>query len=557
MKILKTYEKFIRKENLNDIYDKYYSAIPFDIFEKIVKSDPTSLIDGQLYLGKYCKWLLKLYTTKVLKIEDLYKVTEYLQLFDKQAVRNKLPLEKRNINNFKNLGELAEVISKFKPDDLMSKKEIKEDNLVEEFENYKLYIPKDFKDSCILGKGTEWCTATEKTDKWFKIYHKPGRELLIFISKDDPKEKYQFHFRTKQFMNKFDTEIDIKDFLKNNPDIDSWLKLNVKDYKKIHIVDIFWKQSNFNGCPEVIGGNFDCSRNNLTSLKGCAKIVEGDLYYYDNKLTSLEGCPEIVEGDFNCSYNYLKDLKYCFEKSNGSFICRDNNLTSLDGCPKVIDGSFSCTENKLKNLKGCPEIIEGDFYCYNNRLTSFEGCPKILEGALSCSMNELKNLKGCPEVIDGYFSCVNNKLTSLQGCAKKIGLSFNCSNNQLTSLQGCAKKIGLSFNCSNNQLTSLEGCPEIIESDFYCYNNNLTSLIGCPKIVEGVFNCSNNQLTSLEGSPEKIEGDFNCSYNNLTSLEGCPKIIGGDFICHDNIELTDNDFEWLKKNCKIGERLRY
>jgi len=42
MKILKTYEKFIRKENLNDIYDKYYSAIPFDVFQKIVKSDPTS-----------------------------------------------------------------------------------------------------------------------------------------------------------------------------------------------------------------------------------------------------------------------------------------------------------------------------------------------------------------------------------------------------------------------------------------------------------------------------------------------------------------------------------
>jgi hypothetical protein len=48
MKILKTYEKFIRKESLTDIYDKYYKDIAFDIFQKIVKSDPTSLIDCKI-----------------------------------------------------------------------------------------------------------------------------------------------------------------------------------------------------------------------------------------------------------------------------------------------------------------------------------------------------------------------------------------------------------------------------------------------------------------------------------------------------------------------------
>jgi hypothetical protein len=437
MKILKTYEKFIRKENLNDIYDKYYKDIPFETFKQIVKSDPTSLIDGQLYLGKYCKWLLNLYSSNNLKLEDLYKVPDYLQLFDKQSVRNKLPLEKRNINNFKSLGELAEVISEFKPEDIMSKKEIKEDNLVKEFKNYKLYIPKDFKDSCILGKGTEWCTATEKTDKWFKIYHRPGRELLIFISKKNPKIKYQFHFRTQQFMDKYDNEINIHNFLKNNPDIDSWLKLNVKDYKRINndSDSIRWKQSNFEGCPEIIEGDFSCSRNDLTSLEGCPKKIEGDFICSYNELTSLEGCPKTIEGKFNCV---------------------GNRLTSLEGCPKIIEGNFYCSINELKSLKDGPEIVEGSFICYRNYLKTLEDCPKIIESGIIIR------------------------------------------DNHLTSLIGCPKTIGGNFDCSYNRLTSLEGCPEIIKGHFYCNANRLTNLKGCPKIVEGDFCCYKNPLLTEE-----------------------------------------------------------
>jgi hypothetical protein len=459
MKILKTYEKFIRKETLTDIYDKYYSKIPFETFKQIVKSDPTSMIDGNLYLGKYCKWLLKLYIDKNLKLEDLYKATEYLQLFDKQSVRNKLPLEKRNINNFKSLGELSEVISDFKPEDIMSKKEIKEDNLVEEFENYKLYIPKDYKDSCILGKGTEWCTATEKTDKWFKKYHKPGRELLIFISKKNPKIKYQFHFRTQQFMDKYDNGINIKDFLKNNPDIDSWLKLNIKDYKKINNVeDIRWTKPNFDGCPEIINGDFDCSH---------------------NLLTSLEGCPKDVQGYFRCSYNNLTSLKGCTEKIEGDFNCYHNLLTSLEGCPKTIEGDFYCGDNDLKSLEGCTKTIEGGFYCNANNLTSLEGCPKIIEGDFYCYQNYLTSLIGCPEKIEGDFSCYGNKLTSLEGCAERIFGDFNCYNNKLTTLEGCPEIVKGDFNCNNNQLTSLKGCPKIINGCFSCYGN--------PKLTEKDF----------------------------------------------------------------------
>ena len=38
-------------------------------------------------------------------------------------------------------------------------------------------------------------------------------------------------------------------------------------------------------------------------------MINGSFYCYDNKLTSLEGSPEIVKGNFTCSRNKKKFTK--------------------------------------------------------------------------------------------------------------------------------------------------------------------------------------------------------------------------------------------------------
>lgn len=289
MKNYKNYiiEKKINKIDLDNIYNKYYQDVERKIFNQIVSADPTSTIDGNLYMGKYSKWLVDLYRNNKLKLEDLYKATEYLEIFDKQSVRNKI--SRKNINDYKDLPDLAKTIIKFKDvDEIKSKKELKEETLVKEFENYYLHIPRNHKESCILGKGTEWCTATEKTDEYFKEYHKPGRELLIFINKKNPKEKFQFHFRSREFMDIFDEDINIHAFLENYPDIDDWLKDNVKDYNRIHGKDIIWQRSSLEGSPRIINGDF--------------------LVVSHQRVTTLKGGPEVIKGNFVCSYNNLMIL---------------------------------------------------------------------------------------------------------------------------------------------------------------------------------------------------------------------------------------------------------
>jgi hypothetical protein len=57
---------------------------------------------------------------------------------------------------------------------------------------------------------------------------------------------------------------------------------------------------------KYISRYFDCSHNQLTSLKGCPAYVGGGFYCYFNKLTSLDGCPIYVGGSFYCCYNKVK-----------------------------------------------------------------------------------------------------------------------------------------------------------------------------------------------------------------------------------------------------------
>ena len=64
----------------------------------------------------------------------------------------------------------------------------------------------------------------------------------------------------------------------------------------------------------------------------------------------------------------VKFLDYInFNKVYGYFDCSGNQLTSLKGCPNYINGSFFCNNNQLTNLKGCPTYVGGTFWCFGNK----------------------------------------------------------------------------------------------------------------------------------------------------------------------------------------------
>jgi hypothetical protein len=226
----------------------------------------------------------------------------------------------------------------------------------------------------------------------FKKYTKKQTEditpyNLYILYTDNLKDRLQFHFKEKQFMDIKDKGINQESFFEKHKDIYNFFNKYLKVDRYIKDLSIKWSSNTLEGAPQIVEGGFDCSNNQLTSLEGAPEVVDGCFYCYINQLTSLEGAPEVVDGDFDCSHN---------------------QLTSLEGAPKTVEGYFNCSYNQLTSLEGAPETVGGGFECSDNQITSLEGAPKTVEGHFNCSNNQLTSLEGAPEVVGGYFDCTKN-----------------------------------------------------------------------------------------------------------------------------------------------------
>ena len=215
-------EELLNELSGAEIYQKYYNKIPYDIFLNIVKSDPKSVIDEQgnpTTLGKYVKLLISLYQKGGLQIEDLDKASEYLGY----VYQHRIAID---LGKIKELGDLYNLVKDYIAKDsqslddvlkVLSKDEYK---VLHNGEEWYIFQPLTEKASCYLGVNTEWCTTwgpytlnkkhKDRTNM-YQQYSKNG-PLYIMIRKNNPSEKYQFHFESKQFMDKDDHRINIKEF---------------------------------------------------------------------------------------------------------------------------------------------------------------------------------------------------------------------------------------------------------------------------------------------------------------------------------------------------------
>lgn len=239
-------KKFIKKimeENMNIIneisseeaYNKFYKNLfnkddeksDKEKFNKIIDLDPTYNKDKNK-LGEYTRWLFRkdnLELLKKAKDEDLYKIKNDLDFFNTSKIKNLLPTDKKDINKF-NIKTLLDFIfdleSKSDISNLKSKtdteKEIKEDVDKYNLTNWTIIVPKTEEASCYYGKGTKWCTAATGYNNMFDSYNSRG-SLYILINKQDPSEKYQFHFEDAQFMDAKDNPIFLGEFMSENDDV--------------------------------------------------------------------------------------------------------------------------------------------------------------------------------------------------------------------------------------------------------------------------------------------------------------------------------------------------
>ena len=89
-----------------------------------------------------------------------------------------------------------------------------------------------------------------------------------------------------------------------------------------------------------------------------------------------DGTIDVVGNVYLPSAN-LKEIPFQFGEVTGEFSCSMNRLTSLKGSPRKVGGSFYCTRNDITSLEGGPEWVDESYFCdANEDLYSLKGAPK-------------------------------------------------------------------------------------------------------------------------------------------------------------------------------------
>lgn len=221
-------EELLTELSADEIYQKYYNKIPYDVFFDIVSADPQTQSEGARItrMGKYAKLLISLYQKGGMRIEDTDKAREYLE----HVYEHKVALD---VNKIKELGDLYNIIKGYIAQDAKTFQEVINVLSKDEYQvlyngkEWDIYKPLTEKAACYLGVNTEWCTTWgpyslnkryRDRGNHFEYHHKKG-PLFILIKKNDPEYKFQFHFETKQFMDIKDRKINVQEFLENNREI--------------------------------------------------------------------------------------------------------------------------------------------------------------------------------------------------------------------------------------------------------------------------------------------------------------------------------------------------
>ena len=229
----------------------------------LVMADPTTRLNDvdlenmssddfkKIKAGKYVQWLIKQYLSpkterqpgengydrevaqvKETFMEDLYKVTDDLKKFER--FKNKIKGEK-DINKL-TADQLYDAVKDF---DLTLATTTKSERksaevhpgakLVFDGPNWRVIEIEDKgpvgkEAACFYGgnnQETRWCTSTPGTDQWFNRYIKDGPLYVVYYPQDTdvaattglPKNRYQFHFPSNQFMDKDDRQQDLVQLL--------------------------------------------------------------------------------------------------------------------------------------------------------------------------------------------------------------------------------------------------------------------------------------------------------------------------------------------------------
>jgi len=202
--------------------------------ELIANADPTPQ-------NKMTKWLTRIYLSGNSNYqlgEDDAQIKQDLAKFMKLSKSGKLQQGQNNLDAFKTLGQLYDVIEQFSDEDATSNKEQKKQtklegvNTIIKEPGLQIYHTLTHEANCMIGAGTKWCTASKGDSGYFDQYSKDGPLYAIIEGEGANQKKYQFHYESDQFLNARDEEVQESDIaaLSKHPGWADFLNMQIKEH---------------------------------------------------------------------------------------------------------------------------------------------------------------------------------------------------------------------------------------------------------------------------------------------------------------------------------------
>ena len=393
----------VEQKNLSpdEIYQKYYSKIKRDIFDKIIEADPKT-IPG-VKVGRYAKLLLNMFKNGNLPLEDLSKAKYYLKLVYKY--NRSIPNTVQTLPEIYNIIEDKILNINSSIEDILERLDAGVDyEELKGSDNWWVFIPKTEKGAAYLGVNTEWCTSDgqyslnpdyQDRENHFDDYNSKGN-LYIIINKEDESEKYQFHFESEQFKDKNDEDLESWEpfsYDNEDEDLEKWEQFL---YENDDLFYIFKKEilKNISNIPNYIIIFFNITKENIVELKLKNFEEKGFKGYLDLSSTNIKKIPEhwrVIYGNvnlYNCKLTSLGNIQTVGGSLN---LYQSTSLTSLGKLETVGDNfnlyyciSLTSLGNLKKvggyiNLEDCKKIeslpenleVKGEIYIRHSGLAKY------------------------------------------------------------------------------------------------------------------------------------------------------------------------------------------
>jgi len=194
------------------------------------------------------KWLARIYLSgnSNFKVpEDVEQIKTDLTKFMKLGMQKKLQAEHTQLDKFKTLGQLYDVLEQYTDEEVQSGKEQKKQTKMEGIDviikepGLQIYHTKTHEANCLVGAGTKWCTSSKGDDGYFNQYSKDGPLYAIIEGEGSDQKKYQMHYESDQFLNARDEEVQESDIaaLSQHPGWAKFLNMMIKEHYSKYFQD--------------------------------------------------------------------------------------------------------------------------------------------------------------------------------------------------------------------------------------------------------------------------------------------------------------------------------